>query len=261
MIIDTILFNNEFDMLDIRLALTESYVDKWVICEATKTMNGRSKPLYLTENIGRYDYWGDRLHIVQLEVPNTWGMWDIENGQREALLRGYSDANDNDIVMHSDLDEVINPLLVPEILAMVEQENKPVTCTLEMYIYKFDQKLDRKWAGNVVAKKNMFENPCTLYKGLAAGAGHAQKRKDRTHCVQFPKNAGWHWGWMGNDDIIKSKAWSCIESQHRDAEQMLDSFKKFDSGAAINHKTVTHYVTPDYPEPVMSVLKQHPYWT
>jgi mannose-6-phosphate isomerase-like protein (cupin superfamily) len=33
MIVDTFMFNNEFDMLDIRLAITEHYVDRWIILE------------------------------------------------------------------------------------------------------------------------------------------------------------------------------------------------------------------------------------
>lgn len=249
-------------MLDIRLALTESYVDKWVICEANRTMSGRPKPLYLTENIARYDYWGDRLHVVQLEVPENWSNWDIENGQRQVLVQGYEDAADDDIVMHSDLDEIINPELWPEIVEFLNKENKPVTCTLEMFIYKFDQKLDRKWAGNVVAKKSMFDHPSHLYKGLASGVGHAQKKKDRSHCVPFPKNAGWHWGWMGNDDLIKSKAWSCIESQNRDTDEVVKYFKEGKPELAINHKTQTRYVdNPGYPESVERVIRQYPWWT
>lgn len=262
MIIDTTLFNNEFDMLDIRLALTEHYVDKWVICEGNRTMSGRPKPFYLSEAVDKYDYLGDRLHIVQLDIPESWSNWDIENGQRAALLEAYKDCNDNDIVMHSDLDEILNPLLWNEIVDFMESQQKPVTCTLEMYIYKFDQKLDRKWAGNVVARKSMFEDPCKLYKGLDAGVGHAQKRKDRTHCVPFSKNAGWHWGWMGNDEIIKSKAWSCIESQNRDGDEIVEHFKNGRPELAVNHKTQTRYVpNPDYPEIVARVLERYPYWT
>jgi beta-1,4-mannosyl-glycoprotein beta-1,4-N-acetylglucosaminyltransferase len=262
MIVDTTLFNNEFDMLDIRLELTKDYVDRWIICEGNRTMSGRPKPYYLSENIDRYTKWGNRLQVIKLDIPEAWSNWDIENGQRAALRPGYADCNDNDIIMHSDLDEVLNPKLVPDIFNLVETANQPVTCTLEMYIYRFDQKLDRKWAGNVVAKKHMFEDPCKLYKGLGAGVGHAQKRKDRIHCVPFPFNAGWHWGWMGNDEVIKSKAWSCIETQARDADQMLESFHRLDTGAAINHKTVTvHVPMPDYPEQVNSVLRQYPYWT
>jgi beta-1,4-mannosyl-glycoprotein beta-1,4-N-acetylglucosaminyltransferase len=191
MIVDTTLFNNEFDMLDIRLELTKDYVDRWIICEGNRTMSGRPKPYYLSENIDRYTKWGNRLQVIKLDIPETWSNWDIENGQRAALRPGYADCNDNDIIMHSDLDEVLNPKLVPDIFNLVETAHQPVTCTLEMYIYRFDQKLERKWAGNVVAKKHMFEDPCKLYKGLGAGVGHAQKRKDRIHCVPFPVNAGW----------------------------------------------------------------------
>ena len=262
MIIDTILFNNEFDMLDIRLALTESYVDKWVICEANKTMNRRPKPLYLTENIGRYDYWGDRLHVVQLEVPESWDMWDIENGQREVLIEGYRDAADDDIIMHSDLDEMLNPDLWPEIVNYLNEHNCPVSCNLDMFVYKFDQKLERKWTGNVVAKKRMFENPCTLYKGLGSGAGHAQKKKNRDHCVRFPKTAGWHWNWMGNDEQIKTKAQSVIEHRNRNSDEVLQQFKQGRPDLAINHKSETTYTAdPGYPESVQRVIRQYPWWT
>jgi len=260
MIIDTTLFNNEFDMLDIRLELTKHYVDRWVICEGNRTMSGRPKPFYLSDNMARYSHWGDRLRVVRLDIPETWTNWDIENGQRSALLEGYQDCSDDDIVMHSDLDEIINPELWPEILQTVNTADQPVTCTLDMYIYRWDQQVDRKWTGNVVAKKHMFADPCKLYKGLQSGVGHAQKKKDRSHCVQFPKTAGWHWGWIGNDDIIKSKAWSCIETQHRDADEMLETFKRLD-GTAINHKTATHQVDPQYPPLVDAVLRQYPYWS
>jgi len=52
MIIDTLLFNNEFDMLDIHLAITDQYVDRWVVLEASRTFSGISKPYYLTDPSG-----------------------------------------------------------------------------------------------------------------------------------------------------------------------------------------------------------------
>ena len=260
MIIDSFLFHNEFDMLDIRLALTESYVDRWVICEANRTLSGRPKPLYLSQNLDRYSQWRDRITVVSLDIPETWGNWDIENGQRAALQQALGDCEPDDIVMHSDLDEILNPELWPHIVAVMDQAQKPVTCTLDMYIYRFDQRVDRKWTGNVVARKHMFTDPCELYKGLGAGVGHARKKKDRSHCVSLDQTAGWHWGWMGTDDIIKSKAESCIETQHRDTDQMLASFRLLD-GSAINHKTTTHLVDPKYPPQVQQVLSKYPYWS
>jgi hypothetical protein len=195
-------------------------------------------------------------------VPETWTNWDIENGQRAALLPGYDDVSDDDIVMHSDLDEILNPDLVEPIFELMYKEDKPVTCSLEMFIYRFDQRVDRTWAGNVIARKRMFQDPCTLYKGPLAGVGHAQKRKDRSLCVHFPQLAGWHWGWMGNDETVANKAKSCIETQNRDTDQMLENFHRLDAGSAINQKCATNLVTDlNYPEQVLSVLRQYPFWT
>lgn len=261
MIIDTTLFNDEFDMLDIRLALTESYVDRWVICEGSRTISGSPKPWHLSNNMDRYAKWGDRIKVVRLDVPESWSNWDTENGQRAALLSGYNDCNDDDIVMHSDLDEILNPELWPDIVKLLLTANQPVTCSLDMYIWRFDQRVDRKWNGNVVAQKHMFQDPCKLYKGLGAGVGHAQKKKDRSHCVPFAQTAGWHWGWMGNDQRIRNKVISCIESQHRDPEQVLGALKNLDPASAINHKTATRLVDPQYPAQVDQVLRQYPYWT
>lgn len=261
MVIDTFLFNNEFDMLDIRLAITDSYVDQWIVCEGNRTLSGQPKPYYLSEALHRYQHLGNRLQVIKLDIPETWTNWDIENGQRAAIVPGYITANGNDIVMHSDLDEILNPAMWPKIVEFLEQQNKPVSCTLDMYIYKFDQKVDRKWGGNVVAKKHMFRDPCELYKGLEAGVGHAKKRKDRSHCVGFPETVGWHWTWMGSDEVIKHKVKSCIESQSKDSDAVLDSFKKLDTASAINHKAITKQVDPNYPDSVMQILKRYPYWT
>lgn len=263
MIVDTTLFNNEFHLLDLRIELSKNYVDRWVICEGNRTLSGKPKPYYLSENIKRYEYLGNRLKVVKLDIPETWTNWDIENGQRAALLPGYADCAADDIIMHSDLDENLNPELFPQIVNFLNEHNKPVTCTLDFYIYKFDQKVNRKWAGNVIARKNMFKDPCELYKGLQAGVGHAQKKKNRDHCISFPNDtAGWHWGWMGDDANLKYKAESCIETQNKDTTKMLEHFHAGNTGDAINGKTITAYCeNPGYPDSVEKILRQYPFWT
>lgn len=262
MIIDTTLFNNEFDMLDIRLALTESWVDHWIICEGNRTMSGQPKPYHLSENLDRYDKYRDRMTVLKLDIPEWWTNWDIENGQRAHIRKGYDQlASQDDIIMHSDLDEILNPELVPDILTMLEAEDRPITCGLDMYLYRFDQKLERGWKGHVIARRRHFQDPCTLYKGLAAGVGHAQKKKTRDHCVSFPRRAGWHWGWMGSDETIRTKVKSCIESQHRDADQVVQQLTSGDTASAINQKCHTTLVDPDYPPQVLDVIGRYPWWT
>lgn len=261
MIIDTTLFNDEFDMLDIRIALTQDWVDQWIICEGNRTMSGKPKPYHLSKNIDRYKHLGNRFKVITLDIPQSWSNWDIENGQRAAILPGYQDADPNDIIMHSDLDEILNPELVPEILSHLDQHDCPISCGLEMYIYRFDQRLERGWQGNVVARKRHFKDPCTLYKGPDAGVGHAQKRKRRTGSVGFPKPAGWHWGWMGSDATVVNKIKSCIETQNRDVNEFMEHLHRLDPASAINQKCRTHLVQPDYPQCVMKVIKKYPWWS
>ena len=50
MIYDIFSFNNELDMLDIRLNVLSPYVDYFVIVEATETFSGVEKPLYFFNN-------------------------------------------------------------------------------------------------------------------------------------------------------------------------------------------------------------------
>lgn len=261
MIVDTTLFNNEFDMLDIRLALTQGWVDRWIICEANRTLSGKPKPWHLKDNLDRYRPYLDRLQVISIDVPENWTNWDIENGQRALIRSAYDDCDDDAIVMHSDLDEILNPDCVGELLEFLNEHDRPVTCSLDFFLYRFDLQVDRKWKGNVLAKKRHFQDPCTLYKGVEAGIGHAQKRKNRRHCVGLDRQVGWHWGWIGNDTQILNKVTSCIETQQRDANQILEDLRRGDTATAINHKCSTRWVPdPGYPKAVYDVIKQYPYW-
>ena len=256
MIIDTLLFNNEFDMLDIHLAITDHYVDRWVILEASRTFSGIPKPYYLTDNFRKYQTrYSNRIQVVTLELTADQINLVCETMMRQAIAPALAACNAEDIVIHGDLDEIINPAHWAEIVATMDQHNRPVSCGFEMYMYKFDQRAERGWKGSVVARRRMFDTPHELYKG------NSVKRKDRNHCIGLKIPVGWHWTWMGSDEMIRNKVVSCIETQHRDPEEMLQAFKRKDTIAAINHKATTHVVETQYPESVQAILKRYPgYW-
>jgi beta-1,4-mannosyl-glycoprotein beta-1,4-N-acetylglucosaminyltransferase len=255
MIVDTFLFNNEFDMLDIRFSLTENYVDRWIILEGSQTWSGHKKPYYLTENLDRYQRYKDRISVIRLDIPQEYLNWQCENYSRASLQQGIDLLDSQDIIIHSDLDEILDPEKIKHILEFMDQHQRPVGCLLDMYIYRFDQKMNRTWNGSMIARKHMFDNPQQLYKG------NNTKRKDRSHSVRFPGPVGWHWTWIGNDERIRTKVTSCIESQHRDPDQVLQAFKQLDTTAAVNHKCESHCVPTTYPATVQRVLQQYPeYW-
>jgi len=259
MIIDTTLFNDEFDMLDIHLSISENYVDHWIILEANRTFSGKLKPYNLTNNLQKYkEKYGDRIEIVNLELNETQTNLICETMMRQGLASALEKFDNEDIVIHGDLDEIIDPTKWNQIIALMDKNNCPVSCGFEMYFYKFDQKAGRNWKGSVVARKRMFKTPHGLYKGSEE---MGIKRKNRVNAVGTTDPVGWHWTWMGNDEIIKNKVVSCIESQHRDPNQVLEAFKNKDTTIAVNHKSASEIIKPVYPDVVLDVLKKYSfYW-
>jgi beta-1,4-mannosyl-glycoprotein beta-1,4-N-acetylglucosaminyltransferase len=254
MIIDTTLFNNEFDMLDIHLAITSNYVDRWIILEASRTFSGLEKPYYLTERLAEYRAcWGDRIETVCLPLSESETNLVCETRMRQGFRQSLAHCDPNDIVIHGDLDEIINPESWNQILALMDQHDQAVTCGMEMFFYRLDQQAGRNWKGSVVARRRMFDTPHELYKGQNV------KRKDRSHCVGLKQPVGWHWTWMGSDEAIRHKVRACIESQHRDPDQVLRAFQDLDTVSAINHKCASQVVSTQYPHSVQQVLRQYPY--
>lgn len=259
MIIDTFLFNNEFDMLDIHLEITNMYVDKWIVLEADRTLSGLPKEFHLQKNIGKYkEKYGDRFELLSIELePNHPHASYYETGMRRGFKHKLDKFDKNDIIIHGDLDEIIDPTKWSAITDLLESADKPVTCTFDMYVYKFDQLSNRKWKGSVVAKRRMFDSPHDLYKG------HMEiiKRKRRDHCVGLDQCVGWHWTWMGDDNLIKDKVDSLIEHRGRNPEEVLLAFKQVDSKKAINHKVDSQIVNPTYPDVVLNIIKKYKfYW-
>jgi len=126
-IYDCFTFFNELDLLKIRLNELNDVVDYFVIVEATKTQTGIPKKLYFNENKDRYKSFNKKIiHIIVKDMPNikTNSSWVLENYQRNQILRGLVDCNDNDIILISDLDEIPNKNDFPEIIHRLTRERK-----------------------------------------------------------------------------------------------------------------------------------------
>jgi len=112
-----ILFNSEFDLLDLYLSEYYDVIDYFVIYEANSTFSGYPKPLYFTRMLletDRYDKYKDKLIPLPCEI-----IVNEDNGRgtgfpREHLARrtviekGLMSvhARHGDIFIHGDLDEM-----------------------------------------------------------------------------------------------------------------------------------------------------------
>ena len=119
---DIFSFNNELDMLDIRLNILDPYVDKFVLVEANTTFSGVDKPFYYEENKKQFEKFHDKIiHYkidrspktfedsngcdeeyfnMALNSPNVTRehyCWLIEFYQKECIKKALIDLNDDDV--------------------------------------------------------------------------------------------------------------------------------------------------------------------
>jgi hypothetical protein len=91
-----------------------------VLVEGTTTFSGAEKPLHYELNRSRFAPWQDKIrHVVVDDMPPPVPKrWAAEVHQRNSLVRGLEDAQDRDLVLVSDVDEIVHP----EVLAGLREE-------------------------------------------------------------------------------------------------------------------------------------------
>ena len=71
MIYDCILFNDELDILDLRLHTLNNSVDKFVIVESTVTFTGNNKKLYFENSKQLFKKYSDKIiHVIVDDTPS-----------------------------------------------------------------------------------------------------------------------------------------------------------------------------------------------
>ena len=118
MIYDCFTFFNELDILELRLNILYKYVDKFVIVEGNKTHTGKDKDFIFEQNKNRFEKFLDKIIYIKVEdfpslensqTSEDGNKWLYENYQRDAIMRGLTECKDDDIIITSDCDEIINP--------------------------------------------------------------------------------------------------------------------------------------------------------
>lgn len=226
MIYDCFQFFNELDMLNIRLHVMDSVVDKFVISEATETFSGLKKPLYYEENKEMFAEFKDKIiHVVVDDTPQG-GTHERDTFQKNAVTRGLKDCTDNDIIIFSDLDEIPNPEKIREILQNFRPDKiyhfaqRLFYCYLNMeevsgkllsYAGEFEGVERKKWIGTKMCSYKLLRE-----QGLLLGELRFPERKEIGIRVE---DGGWHFGYMGGHnerDIRKRVQEKVVSAAHQE---------------------------------------------
>jgi len=203
MVIDSFIFNNELDLLELRLSQLDEVVDKFVFVEANTTFMGQGKPYYFAENRERFARWNHKIVALSLALPHNGNGWAYESSPREALrstIQSIS-TNPNDTLVFSDLDEIPNPIVVDNYEPAMGLRN----LLQYTYYYNFNNLMNygnRSWSrarigtvGDIARRGSMMD-----FRG---GIGDMDPN--------FPsiENGGWHGSYFHTDvEKIRNKVLS-----------------------------------------------------
>jgi beta-1,4-mannosyl-glycoprotein beta-1,4-N-acetylglucosaminyltransferase len=207
---DCFTYFDEKMLLNFRLNYLNNYVDKFVISEANYTHSG--KPKKLNFNINDYPKFKDKIIYIPV-ITKPKGLHTVnskkndhetnsklisngylrENFQRDQLQKGLQDANPNDFIIISDLDEIPNL----EKINLQNIKEKIIFFKQKFLFYKFNLFYkNRSWYGSRACKKRFLLSPQWLRN--AKSKQYSIFRLDilfsikKYNSVFFVKDGGWH---------------------------------------------------------------------
>ena len=247
-------------LLDLRLNSLNKFVKKFVITEATYTHNGSPKPLNF--DINKFQKFKDKIIyiIVDKQPPNILQLIEEEskekrgeklilNGmardyfQRENLKQGLKDAQNEDLILVSDLDEIPNL----ENLNFSLVKNNIVIFEQKMFYYKLNLFYkDFVWQGTKATKFKNFLSPQWLRNIKGKKISKVENRyiffkKKKYSNLIYIKNGGWHFTCLRTPEELEKKLLNF--AHHYEFEEsglQIDDLKKL-----INEKRVMYDHTVD----------------
>lgn len=190
-IFDTFIFSNELDVLDIRLATLNDVVDRFVLVEGTLTHSGKSKPLHFDLNKERFaPYLHKITHIIVDDYPEVDGVgtiydqaWARERHQRDSIMHGLRDCDDNDIILLGDADEIASP----EAIRSYSVDMGLCRLRQRLFYYYLNCENKEGWDWLKIAPYRLVKalSPCGI---RYPPAGH----------MRLVENGGWHFSFLGS---------------------------------------------------------------
>ena len=240
-IFDCFMYFDEEIVLDLRLNILNQYVDYFVIVESIFTHKGdqrrlnfnhkkfekfKDKIIYLVfdkepleiEKINNNDSESEKSRKYILNAAYR------ENGQRDFIINGLQNANCEDLILISDVDEI------PNLKNLDKQNinNKIILFQQDMFYYKFNLKLpDLIWTGTKACKKKVLQSPQWLrnikdrkYPFYRLDTIFSKKKYIN---IEFIENGGWHFSNIKTAAEIEHKLKSYLHHREFDENPMSEN--------------------------------------
>ena len=237
-IFDCFMYFDEEVVLNVRLNHLYNYVDYFVIVESKFTHKGEERSLKF--DINKFSKFKSKILylIVDKQPENIEQIYETdsedkknnkyimnalyrENSQRNFIIHGLKNANSEDIILVSDVDEI--PKL--ENIDFSSIKEKIILFQQDMFYYKFNLSIPNfKWTGTKGCRFKNFQSPQWL-----------RNIKDRKYLfyrldtyfsktkyisINIVKDGGWHFSNIKNAEDIEHKLKSYLHHREFDLESL-----------------------------------------
>ena len=202
-------------LLDLRLNVLNKYVDKFLIIEAEEDHQGKKKKLNF--DINKFYEFKNKIEYVSLskiEIDNSIKLkknWDFghlrDQSMRNQIQNYLHDAQDDDWIIISDLDEIPNPDKIREF----NPKNKFAFFEQKFFYYKFNviNETQPQWYGSRICVKKYLKSPQWL-RNIKIKKKNFFKRYLFNLNYQIINNGGWHFSNLKTpSELIKKISSSC----------------------------------------------------
>ena len=186
-IYDCFSYLDEDFLLELRLKILDKYVDYFVIVEGNKTWQNNKKELRF--DLDLFDEFKKKIiYIPVRDLPDGDDPYLRENFQRNCILRGLTKAEDDDLIIISDLDEIPNL----EKLKDFKCSSRYAVFKQKHFYYKLNLQSQKNpyWLGSRICVKKFLKSPQWL-RNLKFKK-RPFWRLDKFRLNNILENGGWH---------------------------------------------------------------------
>ena len=235
------MYFDEDVILDLRLNILNPFIDYFVIVESTFNHKGEKRKLKF--DINKYKKFENKIiYLIFDEEPS--GIEKVfdtdnedevsrklilnaasrENGQRNFISKGLERANEKDLILISDVDEIPNL----EKINWNTLKNQIVLFKQDMFYYKLNLRLpDLIWSGSKACRKKYLKSPQWLrnvkdkkYSFFRLDTLFSEKKYIN---IKFINNGGWHFSNIKTAAEIEYKLKSYLHHREFDLNPISES--------------------------------------
>ena len=240
-IYDCFMYFDEDVILDLRLNILNPFIDYFVIVESTFNHKGEKRKLKFDMN--KYKKFENKIiYLIFDEEPSgiekvfdTDNEGEVsrklilnaasrENGQRNFISKGLERANEKDLILISDVDEIPNL----EKIDWNTLKNQILLFKQDMFYYKLNLRLpDLIWSGSKACRKKYLKSPQWLrnvkdkkYSFFRLDTLFSEKKYIN---IKFINNGGWHFSNIKTAAEIEYKLKSYLHHREFDLNPISES--------------------------------------